>query len=62
MLRIDRQYVWVERPRRGPLGEREWDLVRRVDDRRTAAEIKGALEKAGHHVYVRSNNAKYPST
>lgn len=56
------EYIWVERAQRGPMGERQWDQVARVGDRSTAREVKRALEAAGHRVYVRENNAKYPCT
>lgn len=61
MGRHVREYVWVERPQRGPLGKRRWDQVARVEDRSTAMEVKQALEAAGHRVYVR-NSGKYPCT
>ena len=61
MDKRNRKYVWVERPRRGPLGERRWDQVARTEDRSTAEEMKLALEAAGHRVYVR-NSSKYPCT
>lgn len=58
----DYQYVWVERAERGPLGDRQWDMVSRVNGREAAEQIKRALEATGRRVQVRENNARYPGT
>lgn len=55
------QYIWVERER-GPLGERQWSMVQRTHSEETAREVGKALESAGHTVYIRHGNAKYPGT
>lgn len=62
MAGCDRRYIWIEEPKRGPLGEKRWSQVARVADRSTARQIRSALELAGHRVYVREGNAKYPCT
>lgn len=54
-------YVWIRRPD-GPLGERRYRQVSRLGDRGTAEALRDGLERAGHEVYVRSNDARYPGT
>lgn len=54
-------YVWVREPD-GPLGERRYRQVSRVDDRRVADAVRDGLEAIGRRVEVRCNDARYPRT
>lgn len=58
----DRQYIWVEKPYRGSFGERCWSQVACVEGRNAARHIGEILQRAGHQVLIRGNNAKYPCT